>query len=135
MIDCTAQLKTYKLRVTKFRIQLLEIFHHSTASLSNEQIEQALGAFDRITLYRTLKSFEQKGIIHKINFGIEQKWALCPDQCSTHEGHHQHEHIHFRCLKCEEILCIPTEIQQLSIPNFKIETTEINASGICANCS
>lgn len=134
-IDYSHQLKAHKLRVTKFRTQLLAIFHQANASVSNEHIEKELGDFDRITLYRTLKSFEQKGVIHKINFGTEQKWALCPDQCSEHEGHHQHEHIHFRCVKCEEILCIPTEIQKISIPNFKIQSTEINASGVCANCA
>lgn len=127
-------LKDCNLRVTKFRLSLLSVFENHNAAISNEDIEHSLASFDRITLYRTLKSFEEHGVIHKINFGSEQKWALCPAHCASDNGHHKHEHIHFRCVKCEEILCVPTKIQKITIPEFVVDNTEINASGTCSKC-
>ena len=48
---------------------------------SIEVLEKAFPKSDRITMYRTLKTFEEKGILHSIKGeGDEAKYALCNDR-------------------------------------------------------
>ena len=43
-------------------------------------LEKAFPRADRITIYRTLKTFEEKGIVHGIEEGTtEVKYALCQE--------------------------------------------------------
>jgi len=56
----------YELRKTNIRKEVLESFISSEGrALSHSQLELMLEDTDRVTLYRTLKTFEQKGIIHQ----------------------------------------------------------------------
>lgn len=124
------------LRVTPFRERFLQIFLENDAALSVSDIENQLGEFDRITLYRTIKSFTKKGVIHEIVMpGDIRKLALCNIQCSGGKDHHEHNHIHFHCKNCKEIYCI--EMQQT--PDFKltgydVDQVEIQVKGVCLNC-
>jgi Fur family ferric uptake transcriptional regulator len=123
-----------KLRITVFRLAILDIFSRYENSISTDQIENDLGKFDRITLYRTLKIFKENGIIHEITMpGNIKKLALCASQCSEH--HHEHKHIHFHCNTCEEVYCleVPT-FPEIGLMGFKVENLEIQANGICQNC-
>lgn len=98
-------LRQYDLRHTDTRENILNGFLQKTTALSHSDIEVYLNdGFDRVTIYRTLKTFLDKGIIHKIlddNGGV--KYALCKDQCAS--GHHHHDHVHFKCSECNETFC------------------------------
>ena len=122
------------LRVTDFRVSVLHVFFANDNAISTEQIEEALGEFDRITLYRTLKSFKEKGVIHEIQIGDnEKKFALCEEACEHEE--HQHNHLHFHCSNCSEIYCLPLGHLKYSEPkDFQISSLELQATGICKNC-
>lgn len=127
-------LKSKGIRSTNFRQDLLRVFMKYENAITNEEIEKELGDFDRITLYRTLKSFKEKGLIHEITIPEEPKrYALCND-CSLHE--HDHQHIHFQCDQCNTVYCIePKQYPKIEIPNFIIHTTEIQVKGICEKCN
>lgn len=128
-------LQSKKLRVTDFRLAVLAAFEKHQNAISMDQIEQELGDFDRITLYRTIKSFLDKGLIHEIIMpGNIKKLALCQDSCSDQS--HDHNHIHFRCNNCAEIFCLDIEnYPTLKLNGFKIDTVEIQAKGTCSNCA
>lgn len=128
-------LKAKKLRVTDFRLAVLAIFERHKNAVSVDQIEQELKEFDRITLYRTLKSFKEKGVIHEITMpGNIKKLALCADTCS-HEDH-SHEHIHFHCNQCNEVFCLEIDnFPKIGIKGFSINQLEVQASGVCGNCN
>ena len=69
------------------------------------ELENDFPKSDRITIYRTLKTFEQKGIVHSINNGTgEVKYALCDEYCTAVA--HTDQHPHFQCERCEKITCI-----------------------------
>ena len=93
-------LKTHKLRTTSSRAAILGIFFNQQHALSYSDIEKEVSAsYDRVTVYRTLKSFLDKGVIHKVlDDSGTLKYALCNDHCSTVE--HHHDHVHFKCTKC-----------------------------------
>jgi Fur family ferric uptake transcriptional regulator len=90
-------------------------------------------SFDRITLYRTIKLFAEKGVIHEIAIsGEDASYAMCNLNCSET---HQNQHIHFQCTSCSSVSCIEMEkIPSVSLPNYKIDQLEIQATGICPNC-
>ena len=122
------------IRVTDFRLQVLEVFEKNANAISIKKIEKELGKFDRVTLYRTLKTFVDKGLVHEVQLPNEEKMlALCSTECSG-EGH-KHEHIHFKCSQCEEVFCTEAEVSpSISIKGFLIQKVEINTVGICSNC-
>ena len=130
-------LKKKKLRLTSFRNEVLNVFLNSSNAVSINDIEDKLKQFDRITLYRTLKTFKEKGLIHEIVMpGDIKKLALCPDECSSLNHLHTAQHIHFRCKMCENIFCLDLhEFPEINIPQFKVDSIEIQGSGICNVCS
>ena len=129
-------LKSNGLRKTEFRIRILDILlkqdHKAVSSL---KIEKDLSDFDRVTLYRTLKSFEDKDIIHKVMTDTQEvRFALCDNHCEIHT--HSKTHAHFNCNKCHETYCLeePGEVK-IGLPeNYKVDQTQLILSGVCANC-
>lgn len=129
-------LKTHGLRSTRQRHVVLEEFSHADFALSQPELEKRLkGEMDRVTLYRILSSFEEKGILHSIidQFGTTN-YASCSSSCSA--GHHKDQHIHFNCLNCRKIYCLQSTNPPVDIPTgFKAENVSIVATGLCKVCS
>ena len=129
-------LKQHKLRKTPFRKQLLEVFiRFGERALSNAKLEMELKDFDRITLYRTLKTFEKSGIIHQaIDGSNENKYALCHSNCTEHK--HHDNHAHFLCDNCGVTYCIENALTQGFIlpKNYLLKSVHIALGGTCANC-
>lgn len=129
-------LKKHKLRVTDNRVSLLEIFEAADAALSSNDIEQMLPSTDRVTLYRTLKSFQEKGIIHKAIDGTDTpRFAMCASSCSEHE--HHDEHVHFRCTQCSNTFCLnDVYVPKVAAPEgFQIASTHMVVEGTCQSCA
>ncbi|MEE9372722.1 MAG: transcriptional repressor [Saprospiraceae bacterium] len=132
------RLSTHKLRSTPVRKAVLSAFYNAAGTaLASRDIEENLIYLDRITLYRTLKSFEQKGIIHTVIDGTGvNKYALCRHHQCDHEGHHD-VHAHFFCVTCEQTTCLEdTKVSQPSLTEgFEIISAQLVLSGICNRCS
>ena len=127
-------LKTKNLRATELRVALLEIISNLGRAVSHQEIQNSLIKFDRITLYRTLNTFIERGILHKIILEDNKNfYALCNLECTTDK--HQHQHIHFLCNQCKEVSCLESkEPIELGISNHLVDEIEITASGICQDC-
>ena len=129
-------LKESKLKLTTSRSSILGLFLNSTHALPYSDIEKLLGSsFDRVTVYRTLKSFLEKGIVHKIlDDGGGLKYGLCSEFCTT--ARHRHEHVHFKCSSCGETRCLDQiEIPEIDLPlGYKPEELNLLVEGICSNC-
>ncbi len=93
-------LKKNELSVTEGRKKILELFLSSDGALAHADIEKRTGEnFDRVTVYRTLQTFVDKGIIHHIPTRDNSiLYALCKDNCEA--GHHHDNHVHFVCDVC-----------------------------------
>lgn len=123
------------LRVTQVRKDVLSCFLERSYAISSSDIEQALShALDRITLYRTLKSFEEKGLIHSITDPSNAtKYALCESSCTEH--HHHDEHVHFHCTSCGNTFCIEEEIPDVHLPNgYRLSKASMIVNGLCDKC-
>ena len=131
------KLEENALRKTPIRKAVLELFiRNQGEALPSKDIEEALGNPDRITLYRTLKTFEQKGVIHQAVDGSGTvKYALCQDKCTHHEHHDNHAHFH--CTACEKTTCLDSRVEQkFDTPSgFKVQQVHLVMEGICPDCS
>ncbi|MEY3432848.1 MAG: hypothetical protein RL131_784 [Bacteroidota bacterium] len=130
-------LKNSSLSVTGGRKRILDIFLTSSNALAHQDIEALCSdQYDRVTIYRTLQTFLDKGIIHNIpSTDNITRYALCNDACIS-SGHHHDNHVHFKCDQCGKTLCL----DEVSIPDVKLpkgySMHEINmvVNGICKTC-
>ncbi|UYQ92584.1 transcriptional repressor [Chitinophaga horti] len=129
-------LRENKLSVTDTRVKMLEMFMQSKAALEHASFEKLNGkAFDRVTIYRTLQTFLDKGIVHKIpTTDTSVRYAMCKSDCKEHE-HHDH-HVHFQCESCGSTTCLDdTDVPQIALPNgFAVSNVEVVVSGVCKDC-
>jgi Fur family transcriptional regulator, ferric uptake regulator len=129
-------LKKNQLSVTGSRKKILELFLQSNGALAHSDIEKKTGEkFDRVTVYRTLQSFLDKGIIHTIPTSDNSiRYALCKDDCST--GHHHDNHVHFVCNKCSNTICLDhVTIPAVKLPlGFQASEYQMIVNGTCRAC-
>jgi Fur family ferric uptake transcriptional regulator len=139
MKDYVADILTkHHLRQTDCRLETLSIFISKNFAISHNDLEEILvPTFDRVTLYRTLKTFLEKGIIHKVlDDEGTPKYALCsPHHCSTQE--HHHNHVHFKCYDCGKTQCLDnTIIPTILLPQgFIAKEFNLLIQGSCNLCS
>jgi Fur family ferric uptake transcriptional regulator len=130
-------LKRNKLSVTDSRKKILQLFLENTGALAHGDIEKKAGEkFDRVTVYRTLQTFVDKGIIHTIPTADNSvRYALCKDECS--EGDHHDHHVHFICTNCHRTYCLDDVVTpDIKLPRgYTPNHTEVVVEGICKNCS
>lgn len=129
-------LRRKHLSATDSRKKILSLFLSHKDALAHGDIEKKAGEkFDRVTVYRTLQSFLEKGIIHAIPTADNSvRYALCKD-CS--EGHHHDQHVHFVCNQCNTTICLEnTSVPQINTPEgFSINEVQVVINGICKECS
>ncbi|MEP6616925.1 MAG: Fur family transcriptional regulator [Ginsengibacter sp.] len=132
----TKILKQTGLSITESRQKILDLFMHSSGALAHADIERRMDdGFDRVTVYRTLNSFVEKGIIHLIPTKDNSiKYALCKDDCEA--GHHHDNHVHFICDVCTKTICLDDVIvPNVKLPRgFKPDHAEMMVTGVCGEC-
>ena len=96
------------LRRTKARGLVLEILVRANRPLSHQEIagEPEIASLDRVTLYRTLTTLQQAGLLHRIQ-GIDGVWRFRGH--SARSGKCGGDHIHFLCLVCGRMSCLPEQ--------------------------
>ncbi len=120
---------------TAMRILVLEYLQQKIAAVSLADLEKNFAHSERTTLYRTLKTFEEKGLVHSIQDGTDaSKYALCAEACKA--GDHYDLHVHFYCYKCSQTVCLPThKVPELSLPgSYQLQALSLVARGICNKC-
>ena len=120
---------------TAMRLVVLDYLLKQPSAVSLTDMELSLDRTDRVTLYRSIKTFEDHGLVHRIEDGTgTAKFALCQPSC-TLDGHHD-LHIHFYCTNCEETYCLPkTQIPEVKLPDgYQIDQVSLVVKGICVEC-
>jgi Fur family transcriptional regulator, ferric uptake regulator len=129
-------LKKHQLSITDTRKKILNFFLESAGALTHADIEQRTSTeFDRVTIYRTLQTFVEKGIIHVIPSADNAiRYALCKDNCAA--GHHHDDHVHFMCDDCGTTYCLDhVSVPKIKLPKgFTANQTDLVVSGVCHKC-
>lgn len=130
-------LKKKKIKVTDTRKEILRILSESDSAISYNSIQDRTEQkLDKVTVYRTLETFEKKGIIHSIPSEEGQRlYSFCMDDCEDHH-HHEDEHVHFKCDNCGNTTCLyDVSIPKITLPkNHKYSSSKLIVQGICPNC-
>jgi Fur family ferric uptake transcriptional regulator len=129
-------LRKKKLSITDSRKKILSLFLQANDALTHGDIEKkASEKFDRVTIYRTLQTFVEKGIVHAIpTVDNSIRYALCKD-CT--EGHHHDNHVHFICSNCNTTICLDDVVSPfIELPKGYIaQNVQVVINGICNNCN
>jgi len=134
-------LRKHNLKVTKVRLQVLKLLVGSSVAMSHTQISASLNdqTVDKVTLYRTLNTFVEKGLAHKVATE-DRNWLYAIfDDHAHHETEAGHNHAHFICDDCDKIYCFPVDKDHLSVHKqnlrgFEIKQQEIRLHGRCPVC-
>jgi len=124
------------LRRTRARESLLALLYESDRPLSHQEIAEKPGGaeFDRVTLYRTMATLEQAGLIHRVQ-GVDGFWRFsghsleapgCPG-----------DHPHFLCLDCGRMTCLKDQsLPWVSVPHeSQVYGKQLVVYGRCPACS
>jgi Fur family transcriptional regulator, ferric uptake regulator len=132
----TELLKSNNLSITDSRKKILSLFIGHPDALTHGDIEKKAGEkFDRVTVYRTLQTFVEKGIIHSIPTSDNTvRYALCKD-CT--EGHHHDDHVHFVCTNCDKTICLDDIVSpRIDLPEgYTAQNVQVVINGVCKDCN
>jgi Fur family ferric uptake transcriptional regulator len=125
-------LHDYGLSETSIRREVLNLLWGDGVAYTQKELEEQLpGNPDRVTLYRTLKLFSEKKIVHKIVIDGEiSKYKLARHFLSS-------DHAHFYCIRCRKLLCMPQlDVNCEKLPaGFSFQSVRLVVEGICDQCS
>lgn len=134
--DLEQQLTRRHIKPTAMRMVVLDYFRKHQHALSLKDLESALEKTDRVTLFRTLKTFVDHKVLHSINDGMGSvRYAICADSCEC--DYPQDIHVHFSCRVCGETQCLPAvKVPAIPLPgNFSAEEASVVMRGVCADCT
>ncbi|MFD1628676.1 Fur family transcriptional regulator [Pseudopedobacter beijingensis] len=136
MKELETLLEQKNIKPTAMRLLTVQCLVEQDKAVSLNELEKLMHPADRITIYRTLKTFEKNGLLHSIDDGTgTQKFAMCDDSCDA--DNHNHVHVHFYCNTCLETSCLPkTKIPAIVLPDYFL-SQEVNlvVKGTCAKCT
>ncbi|MEH0157381.1 transcriptional repressor [Limibacter armeniacum] len=137
MTEPKTLLHQHQLRKTTFRIELLKLLGECSHALSIGEIKtRSKGKADKATIYRTLATFLECGLIHKVpeKDNVARYALYYPED--TEEGNVR-QHAHFICQACDKTFCM----REISVPavcdtaGFQVNTCSLTLEGICMECS
>ena len=129
-------LREHGLKKTAIRTKILDIFLKHDFALSAMDILAAMPqGQDKVTVYRALASFEEKGLIHRASedsSGV--KYAICSHHCPQET--HAESHAHFVCNECRNTYCLEeVKVPEIKVKgDFAIQQAHYTLSGICSHC-
>ncbi|UOB17459.1 Fur family transcriptional regulator [Abyssalbus ytuae] len=129
-------LESKHIRVTAMRLLIFKFLSDKKTAVALTDIENSFEKADRTTLYRTIKTFEEKRIVHQIDDGTGiVKYALCEKGCKCIIE--KDLHVHFHCNQCDKTLCLTEhKIPHIRLPEgYVSENINLVVKGICNKCS
>ncbi len=132
--DLSLILKRQNISVTPQRVQILknimERHDHPSAENIFQEVRRVLPMISFNTVYKTLETFCQLGLIMKVNPLHE---------VARYDGNTT-PHTHLICTRCHQVEDLYWDWQQqIPLPDlqqngFKVETIAVQLFGLCRNC-
>ncbi|OHB78103.1 MAG: hypothetical protein A2Z25_23400 [Planctomycetes bacterium RBG_16_55_9] len=134
-VQARKTLKEAKLYCTSGRVAVLNVLINASKPLNHCQIARRLGEehFDRVTIYRTLESLSEAGLVHKA-FMDKRAWHFeLAHNCTKSQCHP-----HFTCTRCGNTHCLTgMSLPMVKSPHmgFVIHRQQIRLEGLCPACA
>ena len=127
-------LSSSNLYKTTSRLSVLDILLNAGKPLTQNQITQKLGKgrFDNVTIYRTLESFCEAGLVHKVFLQKKASYFELAHNCTAEQCHP-----HFICASCGDTHCLtemPALMTKLMPKGFVIQHQQVQLEGLCPKC-
>lgn len=129
-------LESKGIRPTAMRLMTYKRLAELEVAISLGDLENDFKVSERSTLFRTIKTFEEKGVVHQIEDGTGVlKYALCEENCECEVGNDLH--LHFHCTRCNETVCLTDrKIPQVNLPQgYMAEDINLVVTGVCNKCN
>ncbi len=119
------------------RLLVLTILLESDHPLTAKEVYEGLcreHTLNRVTVYRILDLFAEKGVVCKISTG-ERSFCYC-----AHIARQRLGHCHFHCIRCGKVECIDTDLLGLDEDVLKkrlaldVQHIELRLDGVCTAC-
>ena len=133
MINTTALLKNYDLKVSPQRIAIIEELYKNGHMNIDDLYKKLLDRFPSVslaTIYKNINSMVEKLFLSEVKI---------PNAKTVYELS-KNEHAHLVCSNCKAVMDIELDSSDISkqisnLNNFKVNQTDIILSGICQKCS
>lgn len=121
------------MRKTKSVKILLEAFGNSRNALPVvDLVRQFQNSMNKTTVYRILDRLEDQGLLHSFVGKDGLKWvARCQGNV---QSNNLNGHPHFQCKQCGKTECLTIEVSIPSVPNHRIDSTNLLLIGQCEDC-
>lgn len=133
-MDAAHIIKNCGLRLTSSRKKIINILIESQTALSEVDLEKQLASLcDRTTIYRTLNTLLENGLVHKlVDTDGSSKYVLNKNTAQPND-----DHIHFKCNECGTVECLENfPDQHLHLPDgYKKLYTNFVVVGVCDHCN
>ena len=120
------------LNVTRRRVDILKLLGKAHTPLSAEQMHEKLVGSDLVTVYRTLQSFEDAGLVSKIRLGGGGARF-------ERAGVHHHHLVCTSCEKIEELDMPEKDMNKAALKSSKtfsrVSAHSLEFFGLCRNCA
>ena len=146
-VGAEARLREAGLRKTPVRLSVLELLQRNGRPISVPQILAKLHGVDTVTVYRTLGTFVEKRLAHRVRGGGgDRTWMYALGSVSGADddadgGKPAHNHPHFVCDACGKVECveeaeIPRDfVESLGVGSgYAVTYPEVVLHGVCAKC-
>ncbi len=148
------KLRQAAVRVTPARLEVLGTLLNKQRAMSHNEMQDALPAMDRVTLYRALDCLADAGLAHKITgddrvfrFSTGSEVGDTDDTKQTLMTT-QHQHGHFQCTRCAKVFCLEqpdaantlrdqlqATLVSTALKGFQSHHIEVTIKGWCDRCS
>ena len=126
-------LKQYAQRTTNGRVALLELLMDSPKAFALSEIEKRLSiSIDRVTIYRTLHTFEAIGLVIKV---VDHN-GICLYMANPESHSNLNMHPHLRCKECGKVVCLPCLPKEYldRLEKYEIDEMYFLMEGTCPEC-
>ena len=125
-------LRVAGLRRTPARVAVLERIDALARPVSHAELQAEIANVDDITLYRTLATLVDAGLVHRVH-GTDGVWRYCPQP--EREGC-PGNHVHFLCTACGSMRCLVDQpMPRVTVPRgARVHGRHFVVHGCCARC-
>jgi Fur family transcriptional regulator, ferric uptake regulator len=128
------QLKQEKLSLTKPRRIVFEVIAENHGITMAELVNKLTPTIHRASVYRTVKTLEDYGIVKRVFVG----WKYTLELTEAYDNQHHH---HLHCTNCNKTIHTDHDIALERVINdharkygFSISNHEVDIQGLCQSC-
>ncbi|MFZ5938975.1 MAG: Fur family transcriptional regulator [Bacteroidota bacterium] len=129
-------LRKHGLSRTAVRLSILELLAGEGRPVSGSEILAHLAVdCDKSTVYRTVSSLYEKGLLSRVIVDHEVKYALKPVHADGSGS--SSDHVHFKCDRCSRVYCLrELQVRDYELPEgFTKTENQFLIIGTCRTCA